>query len=103
MGSDGERKRRRRRRTGGELGAALERGEWLTTGEVAELLRVDPATVHRLQAAGRIKYKLRPGTGYNPTRECDPVDVADEKRRREEVHRKNFSGVDPSHTTFRAD
>lgn len=99
-----ERKRRRpRRRHGAELPAALERGEWLTTGEVAELLRVDPSTVHRLQDAGRLKYKLRPGTGYNPTRECDPLDVAALFAAREEVHRQSSSGVDPPNTTFRVD
>lgn len=98
-----ERKRKRRRRVGQEIVAALERGEWLTTGEVAELLAVDPSTVHRLQDAGAIGYRERPGTGRNLTRECDPRDVAGAFRRRQEVRRQSSSPVYPSNRTFRPD
>jgi excisionase family DNA binding protein len=67
--------------TAAEIERRLERGEWLRPGDVATLLSVHRMTIDRMIRAGRIRFRLVPGTGKH--RECNPEDV-----RRELVARR---------------
>src|SRR5262245_25113244 len=57
-------------------------GEWLTSGQVAVILRVHRATVIRLlyRVPPGIRYRTKPGTGRY--RECHPADVRRELAQR---------------------
>jgi len=56
--------------TGGVMNEAQDRGKLLTPGEVAALFRVDPKTVTRWAAAGRISSIRTPG-GHRRFREAE--------------------------------
>lgn len=56
-----------------EIERRLDAGEWLMAGQVATLLRVDPATVHRWFTTGRLAYRTR--GGEDGQREADPAAV----------------------------
>ncbi len=62
-------------RPASELRALLDRGEWLSPGEVAVILGVNRQTIHRMltDTPPGIRYRVKPGTGQY--RECDPDDV----------------------------
>jgi excisionase family DNA binding protein len=68
---------------------ALERrlnaGEWLLMGEVAALLGISRATVHRMLTAGVLGHRIRPGAGKR--RECKPADVRAQLAERRREHR----------------
>ncbi|MFG2071012.1 hypothetical protein ACGFKZ_29545 [Micromonospora tulbaghiae] len=89
--ASGGRQRKPRRRTGPELVAALDRGDWLLPSEVAELLGVHRDTVRRMHLSGVLRYRNRAGAGRRPARESHPADVRAEKLRQEEVHRQDPS------------
>lgn len=59
--------------TADEIERRLDAREWLKAGQIATLLNVDPATVHRWFAAGRLPYRERGGEGGQ--READPAAV----------------------------
>lgn len=46
-----------------ELERMLDDGEWLKAGQVAALLGVDPATIHRRRAARKIRVRKQGGDG----------------------------------------
>jgi predicted site-specific integrase-resolvase len=63
----------RRSETTEQIERRLAAGDWLMAGSVAKLLRVDPATVHRWMATGKLAYRERGGAGGQ--READPAAV----------------------------
>ncbi len=66
-----------------DLERRLDAGEWLLIGEVAALLGIGRATVHRMLVARTIRYRTRPGSGSY--RECHPDDVRQRLAARREV------------------
>lgn len=67
-----------------DLERRLDAGEWLLIGEVAAVLGIGRATVHRMLTAGAIRYRTRPGAGSY--RECHPHDVHAQLTARRTVH-----------------
>jgi hypothetical protein len=70
--------------TAEEIERRVRAGEWPTPGDAAILLDVGRKTVDRMLTAGRIRYRVKPGTGQH--RECHPDDVLRELARRRTVH-----------------
>ncbi len=68
-----------------ELERRLNAGDWLLIGEVAALLGIGRASVHRLLTAGIIGHRIRPGAGRY--RECKPDDVRHQLDARRQEHR----------------
>lgn len=66
-----------------DLERRLNAGEWLLIGEVAAILGIGRATVHRMLVAGTIRHRTRPGSGSY--RECHPGDVRAQLDARREV------------------
>ncbi len=73
-------------RTVEDLERALDAGEWLRPGDVANLLDISRAAVVRMLNADppQIRYRVKPGTGRH--RECHPDDVRRELAARRQVH-----------------
>lgn len=73
-----------------EIQARLDRGEWLTPGQVAELFGTTRSSVDRWIRAGVVGYRQTPSR----RRECDPVDVRRELA--EYRTRREGPDVDPA-------
>jgi excisionase family DNA binding protein len=67
----------RRLHAGGE-------GAWLTIGEVAAVLGAARTNVDRMLRGGRLRYKVKVGTGKH--RICNPEDVLRELAERDREH-----------------
>lgn len=59
-------------RTSEQIRAALAAGQWVKVGEVAAILGLDPATVHRWRRSGRLRTRRQGGVGQHL---FDPVQL----------------------------
>jgi hypothetical protein len=65
-----------------EIRKLLAEDQWLSTGQVADLFHVVPATVHRWIKAGRFRYRVTGGG----QRHLNPEDVRARLAETEKVH-----------------
>ena len=55
-------------------------GEWLNIAEAALLLECDRKTIDRMIKSGKLRYRVRPGSGYRLPHPEDVLSVLDASR-----------------------